>query len=305
MRRPSAPILLALTMGAAAFGAFLSFPIAVAGGLGLGLVYQVVAAQTNNAGTAELAVFGAILVADSRARQTRSARPSQLRGRQYRNVRAFECPRCCEGRHSCAMGRGGSSALSLVVAVVFPLLPYFKSNQFLLVLVLIYALVGVSLTMLVGWAGQVSLGQFALVGIGAYLTAKWAGQSGWSMVELLLVAGAGRRRRHGRDRTAGTASAWPDARRDHARPGGHRARLAVPTGLVGRQHAVQRAGAGDDHPAGLRIDRLSTLPLLRGAWWYSSWSSLRRQRCDDRRWVGRSSRSGTTKGPWRRSGLSR
>ena len=48
--------------------------------------------------------------------------------------------------------------LSLVVAVVFPILPYFKSNQFLLVLVLIYALIGVSLTMLIGWAGQVSLG---------------------------------------------------------------------------------------------------------------------------------------------------
>ena len=79
--------------------------------------------------------------------------------------------------------------MSLVVAVVFPLLPYFKANQFLLVLVLIYALIGVSLTMLVGWAGQVSLGQFAVVGIGAYVTAKWAGESGWSMVELLVVAG--------------------------------------------------------------------------------------------------------------------
>ena len=56
-------------------------------------------------------------------------------------------------------------------------------------LVLIYALIGVSLTMLVGWAGQVSLGQFAVVGIGAYVTAKWAGESGWSIVELLVVAG--------------------------------------------------------------------------------------------------------------------
>jgi len=79
--------------------------------------------------------------------------------------------------------------VSLIVAVVVPLLPYFKSNQFLLVLVLVYALIGVSLTMLVGWAGQVSLGQFALVGIGAYLTARWAGDSGWSMVVLLVVAG--------------------------------------------------------------------------------------------------------------------
>ena len=83
--------------------------------------------------------------------------------------------------------------VSLLVAVVFPLLPYFKSNQFLLVLVLIYALVGVSLTMVVGWSGQVSLGNFALVGVGAYLTARWAGQAGWSIVELLLAGGLRRR----------------------------------------------------------------------------------------------------------------
>ena len=52
-----------MTMGAAAFGAFVSFPIATAGGVGLGLVYQIVLAQTNNAGTAELAAFGVILLA--------------------------------------------------------------------------------------------------------------------------------------------------------------------------------------------------------------------------------------------------
>ena len=51
-----------LTMGAAAFGAFVSIPAAVGGGVALGLVYQVVAAETNNAGTAELVVFAAILL---------------------------------------------------------------------------------------------------------------------------------------------------------------------------------------------------------------------------------------------------
>src|SRR5271169_1668850 len=56
------PYLLMLTMGAAAFGAFVSIPVAVAGGVSLGFVYQVVVAQTKNAGTAELAVFGTILL---------------------------------------------------------------------------------------------------------------------------------------------------------------------------------------------------------------------------------------------------
>src|SRR5580658_4466147 len=54
------PYLLMFTMGAAAFGAFVSIPAAVAGGVGLGVIYQVVAQQTSNAGTAELVVFGTI-----------------------------------------------------------------------------------------------------------------------------------------------------------------------------------------------------------------------------------------------------
>ena len=80
---------------------------------------------------------------------------------------------------------------SLVVALVFPRLPYFSrpGNQFLLVLVLVYAVVGVSLTILVGWAGQVSMGSVAIVGIGAFLTARWAGHAGWSVLDLVVVTG--------------------------------------------------------------------------------------------------------------------
>src|SRR5204862_3357355 len=80
--------------------------------------------------------------------------------------------------------------IALVALVAWPQLPYFHTSgrQFLLALVLIYALLGVALTMLLGWGGQVSLGNFALVGIGAYLTARWA--SDWTLLSILLVVGA-------------------------------------------------------------------------------------------------------------------
>ena len=182
------PYLLALTMGAAAFGAFLSFPVAVAGGLGLGIVYQVVAAKTNNAGTAELAVFAVILFVIL-VRGKAIGKAFAAEGAAVPERPGLRIPEVLRGSPFLRNGVKWLIGGSLVVAVVFPLLPYFKANQFLLVLVLIYALIGVSLTMLVGWAGQVSLGQFAVVGIGAYVTAKWAGESGWSLVELLVVAG--------------------------------------------------------------------------------------------------------------------
>ena len=177
-----------LTMGAAAFGAFVSFPVAVAGGIGLGLVYQVVAAETNNAGTAELAVFGVILLAIL-VRGRAIGRAFATEGAAVPERPGLRVPEVLKSSMLLRHGMKWLVGISLVVAVVFPLLPYFKSNQFLLVLVLVYALVGVSLTMLIGWSGQVSLGHFALVGIAAYLTARWAGRSGWSVVELLVVTG--------------------------------------------------------------------------------------------------------------------
>ena len=52
------PYLLALTMGAAAFGAFFSFPVAVAGRTGPGHRVPGCGRADEQAGTAELAVFG-------------------------------------------------------------------------------------------------------------------------------------------------------------------------------------------------------------------------------------------------------
>src|SRR5207245_1333039 len=55
-------------------------------------------------------------------------------------------------------------------------------------LIIVFALVGVGLTMLVGWAGQVSLGHVALVGVGAFITARLA-PHGWSLPPLLVLSG--------------------------------------------------------------------------------------------------------------------
>src|SRR5439155_19660916 len=54
--------------------------------------------------------------------------------------------------------------------------------------VLIYALLGVAITIVVGWAGQISLGHFALIGAGAYLTARLS-PHGVSIPLLLFLSG--------------------------------------------------------------------------------------------------------------------
>ena len=185
------PYLLMLTMGAAAIGAFVSIPAAVGGGVALGLIYQIVLRRDDKrrygrAGRVRGDPSGHL-----------GERPSHRQGLHHRRrgrTRTARRPNTGFVTGSPLASDGllaASMAVVVVVAALFPVLPYFSQpgNQFLLLLVLIYALIGVALTMLVGWAGQVSLGSFAVVGIGAFLAARWAGHAGWNVVDMVIVTG--------------------------------------------------------------------------------------------------------------------
>src|SRR4029077_19753298 len=55
--------------------------------------------------------------------------------------------------------------------------------------ILIYTIIGLSLLILTGWAGQISLGQFALAAVGGYVAAVIAARLGLFMLGDLLVGG--------------------------------------------------------------------------------------------------------------------
>ena len=67
-----------------------------------------------------------------------------------------------------------AAATGLLVAIVLPLVFDSASHVFLLARVLLYAMVALSVTVLTGWGGQLSLGQFAFVGLGAMTAAALA-----------------------------------------------------------------------------------------------------------------------------------
>jgi ABC-type branched-subunit amino acid transport system permease subunit/ABC-type branched-subunit amino acid transport system ATPase component len=60
--------------------------------------------------------------------------------------------------------------VTLAAAAIVPLLVTSPSRQFLYARVIVMALIALSLTVLTGWGGQLSLGQFALVGLGGMTT---------------------------------------------------------------------------------------------------------------------------------------
>lgn len=184
------PSLLMLTLGAAAFGAFVSIPGALVGGLVLGLTRQLVAAETSSASKANLAVFALILVVVF-VRGRAVAGAFAVTGAVVEDAPPTRVPPSLRGVAVVRHQRLLLAASALLLGAVWPQLPYFDAtgNQFLLSLVLIYALLGVALTMLLGWGGQVSLGHFGVVGVGAYLAARWGGD-GWTLTASLLGAGA-------------------------------------------------------------------------------------------------------------------
>jgi ABC-type branched-subunit amino acid transport system permease subunit len=81
----------------------------------------------------------------------------------------------------------GLRVVVLTAAVLLPVV-LTTSQTYLAALILIYAIVGLSLLVLTGWAGQISLGQFGLAGIGGATTAVLFQRHGWDFL-LALAAG--------------------------------------------------------------------------------------------------------------------
>jgi len=84
-----------------------------------------------------------------------------------------------------------------IVAAVVASLPLFLHNDYyftILVFIGVHTIVALGLNMLMGYAGQVSLGHAAFYGIGAYTTAILTTQRGWSpwfgMAAAVVVAGS-------------------------------------------------------------------------------------------------------------------
>ena len=179
------PSLLVRALAAALIGRMLSLPLAVAGGIAIGIAEAVLFFNyPAQPGLIDAVLFLIVLVAvltiarsgrgDDRAAAWSFAprtRPVPMRLRDHWLV-----------RHTNQIGAG----LALLAALLLPVVFGQASRQFLYSEMLLYAMVALSLTVLTGWAGQLSLGQFAFVGLGAMTTAAFV-RAGMSF-ELAVVA---------------------------------------------------------------------------------------------------------------------
>lgn len=82
--------------------------------------------------------------------------------------------------------RAGKLAL-VAVAILLPFL-ISDSQTYLAGYILIYAIVGLSLLVLTGWTGQISLGQFGIAGLAGAVAADLYSRHGWDFFAALVVA---------------------------------------------------------------------------------------------------------------------
>lgn len=185
------PSILVRALGASLIGGMTNLPVAFAAGIGIGILEAFVFDAFTTGGIQDLAVFVVVMVALIVRARGLAASTREREGDTGFGSEIREMPRVLAALPAVRRLRAGGVLAAVAVAVALPWLPILNLDSvektFLLTLVWGYALVGLSLTVLTGWAGQVSLGQFALVGVGAFAAARFAGQ-----VPLpLLIVGAG------------------------------------------------------------------------------------------------------------------
>jgi branched-chain amino acid transport system permease protein len=148
-----------------------SIGIAFGVGLGLGVMDQLVFFWTGRSGLTDLVllavILGTLLVRRRASRRTVASEESSWEVAEP--VRALPIEITSHPRwRLLGVGAGGLVAIVLALAP----LPLGDSATFFLATVALVAVVAVSATVLTGWAGQMSLGQWALAGVGGVFGAK-------------------------------------------------------------------------------------------------------------------------------------
>jgi ABC-type branched-subunit amino acid transport system ATPase component/ABC-type branched-subunit amino acid transport system permease subunit len=171
---------------AAMIGGMVSFPVAFVASIGIGILDQVLTFNfPSQTGLLQFILFVVVVLLVGRV--SRKAEPDTAGFQFAPRVRAVpeRLTQIWWVRRLPQLG----ALLALLVGVALPLLFRESSQQATYAEILAFALCATSVTVLTGWAGQLSLGQMAFAGIGALSAAAFVrGVSvdiGWGQVHLL------------------------------------------------------------------------------------------------------------------------
>ncbi|MDQ3946649.1 MAG: ABC transporter permease [Actinomycetota bacterium] len=185
------PTILLRALAGAVVGRMERFPVILVASLGLGMLETAVLWDSGRDNLVPPVLFVVLLVAllaQRRDPRTLGRAAGVLRS-SWPAVRAIRpVPRALARLPEVRLARLATVVVPVGVFAALPLvLP--ESRLSLLARVAVLAIVGVSLVVLTGWGGQVSLGQMAFAGIGAAVAGAATANLGWDLTLALLAAG--------------------------------------------------------------------------------------------------------------------
>lgn len=172
------PSILLFGLAAAVIARMDSLPICFGAGLLIGVIDRAAIFSTRRAALASAVMFVVIVVA-LLAQRARLSRAFDTGTSTWQTVREFR-PIPAELRRvpEVIWGRAGLAVLLGALALFLPqLLGDRKTPE--ATLMVVYAIVGVSLVVLTGWTGQISLGQYAIAGVGSAVAGGLAANHNW------------------------------------------------------------------------------------------------------------------------------
>jgi ABC-type branched-subunit amino acid transport system ATPase component/ABC-type branched-subunit amino acid transport system permease subunit len=180
------PELLLAPLAAACVAGMESLPLAMGAGIAIGIVDQVVGFNVSQASVTSVVNFAVILLALLLLRR-RLSRAQEVDGSWLSSAVIKPVPAALRRLPEVKAGRIGVLALVSAVALVLPVVTDLNWT-FSFVIAITYGIVLVSLVVLSGWSGSVSLGQFAIAGMGGVVAGDLVAKYN---VDLFLAIAAG------------------------------------------------------------------------------------------------------------------
>ena len=184
------PVVLLPALAAAVVARMESLPTAFIAGIGIGVMEQVVRWNTSGSPTLQNLLFLVVILVALLAQRDKLSR-AQEAGASSWSATAVLKPIPLELRRLPEVVWVKRALMALVVAVfIFVPGTWGPSNQFTAAVAMVWAITAVSLVILTGWGGHISLGQFAIVGVGALVAGNLILDHNLDYLAVLLISGA-------------------------------------------------------------------------------------------------------------------
>jgi branched-chain amino acid transport system permease protein len=167
-----------------------SLPLAFASGVALGIMENIVRWDNQSKPSMVDVCYLAVIVIALLLQRGKLSRGQETGASSWSSIGAIKpIPR--ELRFLPEV-RAGKVLLLTVIGVAFVVLPrgWSPSNQLLAGFAMVWALIGVSLVILTGWGGHISLGQFGIAGLGGMVAANMIANNNIDFFFVIAAAAA-------------------------------------------------------------------------------------------------------------------